>query len=38
LFVAALRGWIVQTGMTPENRVRPLIPSGDPGQLTPFFC
>src|SRR3984885_15223938 len=27
----------VQTGMTPEHRVRPLIPSGDPKATDPFL-
>jgi redox-sensitive bicupin YhaK (pirin superfamily) len=27
----------VQTGMTPQHRVRPLIPSGDPGATDPFL-
>jgi hypothetical protein len=27
----------VQTGMTPEHRVRPLLPSGDPKATDPFL-
>ena len=27
----------VQTGVTPEHRVRPLIPSGDPNGTDPFL-
>jgi hypothetical protein len=35
--VARIERPTVQTGMTPEHRVRPLIPSDDPKATDPFL-
>jgi hypothetical protein len=35
--VARINRPTVQTGMTPEHRIRPLIPSGDPEATDPFL-